>query len=69
MLLYEVVIATGIAVVLVVAVIGGLVARVMMGSEEAVAGCAPDARRPGRFNAQDRVMSCPRPRAARSWRG
>jgi hypothetical protein len=34
MLLYEVVIATGIAVVLVVVVIGAFVARVMMGPEE-----------------------------------
>jgi hypothetical protein len=34
MLLYEMVIATGIAVILVVAAIGGLVARVMMGPEE-----------------------------------
>jgi hypothetical protein len=32
--LYEVVIASGIAVVLVAATIGGLVARVMMGAEE-----------------------------------
>jgi hypothetical protein len=32
--LYEIVIATGIAVVLVVATIGGLVARMMMGPEE-----------------------------------
>jgi hypothetical protein len=32
--LYEMVIATGIAVVLVGATIGGLVARVMMGAEE-----------------------------------
>ena len=32
--LYEVVIASGIAVVLVVATIGGLVARMMMGPEE-----------------------------------
>ena len=34
MLLYEMVIASGIAVVLVVATIGGLAARIMMGSEE-----------------------------------
>src|SRR5262249_19723646 len=34
MLLYEMVIAIGIAVVLVVAAIGGLAARVMMGAEE-----------------------------------
>jgi hypothetical protein len=34
MLLYEMVIAIGIAVVLVVAAIGGLAARVMMGPEE-----------------------------------
>ena len=34
MLLYETVIATCIAVILVVAAIGGLVARVMMGPEE-----------------------------------
>ena len=34
MLLYEVVIATGIAAVLIVATIGGLVARMMMGPEE-----------------------------------
>jgi hypothetical protein len=32
--LYEIVIATGIAAVLVVATIGGLVARMMMGPEE-----------------------------------
>ena len=34
MALYEVVIATGITVVLVVATIGGLIARIMMGPEE-----------------------------------
>jgi len=34
MLLYEMVIAAGIALVLVVSAIGGLVARVMMGPEE-----------------------------------
>jgi hypothetical protein len=34
MMLYEVVIATGIAVVLVVSAIGGLIARVMMGPGE-----------------------------------
>jgi hypothetical protein len=34
MMLYEVVIATGIAVVLVVSAIGGLIARTMMGPEE-----------------------------------
>jgi hypothetical protein len=34
MLLYEVVIATGIAAILVVAAIGGLIARIMMGPEE-----------------------------------
>ena len=34
MMLYEVVIATGIAVVLVISAICGLVARVMMGPEE-----------------------------------
>jgi hypothetical protein len=34
MALYEVVIASGIAVILVVATIGGLLARIMMGPEE-----------------------------------
>ena len=34
MLLYEILIAIGIAVVLVVAAIGGLAARVMMGPED-----------------------------------
>jgi hypothetical protein len=34
MMMYEIVIATGITVVLVVSAIGGLIARVMMGPEE-----------------------------------
>ena len=49
MLLYEMVIAIGIAVVLVVAAIGGLAARVMMGPEETallrLARAAPAQRR------------------------